>query len=323
MTTLSYKINNYRITLTHNENIYIKVIDEISLQTYENNIDLNEINVPFDRNDILNLIIDCLSLKENFNVSFVINQNCMKIIFDILFNLKYKYNFDVILNEKKINNNAKTECQYIKEIEELEYKLNELNEKFEKSILIQEQKNQELINIIENIGYLNKTIYSYVWGKQNYTINMKELSLSSYTINSIDYPTQSKDINDENTLKCFYRLEKLCINSIGNKDNGRLKINKAQFQNNTLKTLKLNNCLIDTFEFIHGFPILEEITFERCFCYEFNINNKNYLLLHKNIKRIFISGENTNDPNKQYDMINIANRISLICKEINIEFKVI
>jgi hypothetical protein len=114
MTTLSYKINNYRITLTHNENIYIKVIDEISLQTYENNIDLNEINVPFDRNDILNLIIDCLSLKENFNVSFVINQNCMKIRFDILFNLKYKYNFDVILNEKKINNNAKTECQYIK-----------------------------------------------------------------------------------------------------------------------------------------------------------------------------------------------------------------
>jgi hypothetical protein len=39
MTTLSYKIKNYRITLTQNENIYIKVIDEISLQTYENNID--------------------------------------------------------------------------------------------------------------------------------------------------------------------------------------------------------------------------------------------------------------------------------------------
>ena len=176
MTTLSYKINNYRITLTHNENIYIKVIDEISLQTYENNIDINELNIPFDRNDILNIIIDCFALKENFNVSFVINSNCMKIRFEILFNLKYKYNFDVILNEKHINNNAKTECQYIKEIEDL-------NNKLEKFMLIQEERNNVLINIIDNIGYLKKEIFEYRIGMPEpissyYSINIKELKIS-------------------------------------------------------------------------------------------------------------------------------------------------
>ena len=48
--TDSFEIEKYAIVSSLNErNIYIKVIDEISLQTYENNIDINELNIPFDK----------------------------------------------------------------------------------------------------------------------------------------------------------------------------------------------------------------------------------------------------------------------------------
>ncbi len=114
MTTCQYKIDNFNITLSQiDNNIYIKIVDNISFQTYENNIDFNDINLPFERNDIFNIIVDCFSFKENFNVSFLIKENNIKITFDIIFNLKYRYNFNIILIEKNVKSEKKNEYIYI------------------------------------------------------------------------------------------------------------------------------------------------------------------------------------------------------------------
>jgi hypothetical protein len=330
MTTLSYKINNYRITLTHNENIYIKVIDEISLQTYENNIDLNEINVPFDRNDILNLIIDCLSLKENFNVSFIINSNCMKIIFDILFNLKYKYNFDVILNEKKINNNAKTECQYIKEIEDLNNKIEDLNDKFkdlnnkfERFMLIQEDKNKEIKELNDNINLIGNTfniISEYGFdgcggGKLNYyPINSEELIINGMEYR-VDLGNGKFYENNEKTLKSFYKLKKL---TILNSD-----IDESYMNSDKLKILILEKCRFKKFDFkfVKNLPLLEEIHFISCMYYDGNSIEETKKYLHKNIKHIFVDGEiPSNWTHMKFIQKDFINHISSICRERNIHF---
>ena len=82
-------------------------------------MDFNDINLPFDKNDIFNIIDDCFSLKENFNVSFLIKQNNIKLTFDIIFSSKYKHNFNLILIEKNVKSEIKMECEYIKEINDL------------------------------------------------------------------------------------------------------------------------------------------------------------------------------------------------------------
>ena len=325
MTTLSYKINNFRITLTHNEYIYIKVIDEISLQTYEDNIDLTDINVPFDRNDILNIIIDCLSLKENFNVSFIINQNCMKIRFDILFNLKYKYNFNVILNEKHINNNVKTECQYIKEIEDLnnkiedlEGKFKDLNDKFEKCMLIHEQKNKELNDNINLIGNTcNIVSEGGNCGNDNlsyYPINSEQLIINR--INSrYDLGNNKFYENNEKTLKAFYKLNKLTIlNS---------HIDVLHINSDKLKILILKECsfTIFDFKFVINLPLLEEIHFISCMYHNGNSIEETKKYLHKNIKHIFVDGEiPPNHTSAKFIQKDFINHISSICRERNIHF---
>ena len=158
MTTHQYKIDNFNITLSQiDDNIYIKIVDNISFQTYKNNIDFNDINLPFDKNDIFNIICDCFALKENFNVSFLIKENNIKITFDIIFNLKYKYNFNVILIEKNVKSELKTECQYIKEINDLKNEVKSLKDN-------QEKVNNELletISILKSIhhNFLVEIIY--------------------------------------------------------------------------------------------------------------------------------------------------------------------
>lgn len=326
MTTLSYKINNYRITLTHNEKIYIKVIDDISLQTYENNIDYEEITLPFNTSDKLNIILDSFLLKEGLNVSFTINQNCMKIRFDILFNLKYKYNFDVILNEKKINNNAKTECQYIKEIEDLnnkiedlEGKLKDLNDKFERFMLIEEDKNKEIKELNDNINLIGNTcniIIDFDGGNSSlryYPINTEEL-----IINGMQYRV---DIggkfyeNNEKTLKSFYKLKKLTIlNS---------HIDKSYINSDKLKILIFKECCFSIFDFkfVNNLPLLEEIHFISCMYCDGNSIEETKKYLHKNIKHIFVDGEiPSNRTHMKFIQKDFINHISSICRERNIHF---
>jgi len=265
MTTQSYKINNFNITLSSIDDvIYIKIVDNISFETYENNVDFDYIKLPFDKNDILNIICDCFSLKENFNVSFLIKHNCLKLTFDILFNLKYKYNFDIILNEKNIKNEVKTEYQYNKEIKDL-------NDKFENMILTQEEKIQELLNTIENLNNVIECI-SYV--KHEIKITYEILS-SSFYINSKEINIHDFNINDENALKCFYRLETLKLHGF------HYNTNQLKCTNDKLKILYIHlrgSGCIDSFNFLHNFPNLEELNIRAC---------QRHILVSTDIKKYF------------------------------------
>ena len=196
MTTKSYKINNFRITLTHNDNIYIKVIDEVSLQTYENNIEYDEITLPFNKNDILNIILDCFILKENFNVSFTVNKKCMKLTFDMLFNLKYKHEFYVILNEKNTNNNVKQEYKYTKEIEYLNNKLYKLYNDYCELEIKYNKKNNEYNDLEKKY---NEKIVDFDELEEKYNekiIEFNELE-EEYNENNIEFDDLVKKINVE------------------------------------------------------------------------------------------------------------------------------
>ena len=338
MNTQSYKINNFNITLSPIDNvIYIKVVDDISFQTYENNIDFDDIKLPFDKNDILNIICDCFSLKENCTVSFLIKHNCMKLTFDILFNLKYKYNFDIVLNEKKIN----TELKYNKEIYDLQLKyentistLENNNKNFERLISDREYKMKELLRIINILECENNNYEGLMLEKENkitellQTINILECknNISTQEKKNNKFKTfmsekENLDIEEYifsgdkydlpikiNLIKNFYKLNKLII---------AYNYEYLVSSNETVKILIIRSPNIKTLEGLNTqFPSLEVIVIESS-----GIRDPIDIIpyLHKNIKKIELLGPNitfilsTKNKHIQFTQYCKINGIELIC----------
>jgi len=101
-------------------------------------------------------------LKEDCNVVFFIKENSMKLIFNVIFNKKYKYTFDIILKPKSIKSEMKSEYQYQKEIKSLndkidtlvlehDLKIKKLDDKIETLMLDQELKIKSLNDKIETL----------------------------------------------------------------------------------------------------------------------------------------------------------------------------
>ena len=194
MTTIQYKIENFNITLSQiDDNIYIKVVDNISFQTYENNVDFNDIVLPFDKNDIFNIISDCFSSNK---VSFLVRENNVKITFDIIFNSKYKYNFEVVLIEKNVKSDVKSECQYIKEINDLKKELESLKIMFNNEIKSL-KNNQE-----KNVKGDTKSEYQYI----KETNDLKK-EFESF---KIMFNNEIKSVKD-NQIKQNLKVSKLCL----------------------------------------------------------------------------------------------------------------
>ena len=145
MSTYSYKINNFNITLSQFDDvIYIKIVDDISYETYENNINFSKIQLPFDKNDIFNIIFDSFSLKEDCNVSFLIKENIMKLIFNVIFSKKYIYTFDILLNQTSVKSTEKNrnEMEFTKE--NTENNRNAMEFTKENTAMLQYQDNKSL-----------------------------------------------------------------------------------------------------------------------------------------------------------------------------------
>jgi hypothetical protein len=256
MITYQFKINNFNISLSKiDDNIYIKVVDNISYQIYENNIDINDIVLPFNKNDILDIIVDCFLVKENCKVFFLIKENNLKITFDIIFNSKYKSNFYIILIEKK--NEKKDEYQYIKELED-EFK------SFKEE---QKEKDKILLSLIEQNNILKSTIETFMKEQLdknnklesiiNCCTNVKHYYIPScyvyYQLNSTEIIYDDPRIFKEHfEINNFYQLNKLILKQ-GYYDK------YINFSNKTLKILILDSPHITKLQGLDKLPSLEII----------------------------------------------------------------
>jgi hypothetical protein len=180
--------------------------------------------------------------------------------------------------------------------EEKNKEIKDLNKKLERFMLIQEHKNKDLNTNIQTIGFICQTIFT-INGLKYIPINIKELTIDKYYY-GIGRQDKEHKWNDENTLKCFYRLEKLTLID-----------SNLLIYHDTLKILVLERCTFYSFDLLINLPLLEEIHFISC-TYECTMIETSKNNLHKNIKKIYISG------NKE-----IIFQLSIICKERNIELE--
>jgi hypothetical protein len=252
----SFEYDNYSIISSLNEkSIYIKVIDKITFISYENNIDSSELFLSIDLEDAYNLMTKCFQKEDKHTVSMRINSDIMRLEFHAVVGGYLKINFDILLREVVMTNDAELTINFQKMEQKYLTAIEKLTEKIEKLEL--------LVNAISNaalpmIAGSNSIYYP--------SINSKELVLV--------------DGMNLFTLKLFYQLEKITfennyIYSFNNINNDTVteiimkNNNKFNFNGVTGPCIYNSGIYIDigiglSNGCLNNFPNLTKITFINC-----------------------------------------------------------
>lgn len=137
----SFIYGDFNITTSFSDGcIYIRLVNNITYQCYEDNIECSDIESPFYHEETYNIICECFQKKPNFEANFEVDINRLKIIFTILINGSYSLKFNIIVKEKILNgdtqislNITRLEAKYKEDIKRLETKhdedIKQLNER--------------------------------------------------------------------------------------------------------------------------------------------------------------------------------------------------
>jgi len=171
--TSTFNINgNYSIDLslnTHENHIYILIVNKTSNKSYENIIMPTDImNYTFNIESIHKIIVKCFDTDENTDYTFNINcyGDSIKLSFNVLLDEYLKINFDIYLTEKKLSSNDELLLNFNKmniKLIELEKNITEQRNNFEHKITQQEkqiinlehkniQQEKQIINLENNLS---------------------------------------------------------------------------------------------------------------------------------------------------------------------------
>jgi hypothetical protein len=168
----AFTIDNYNIFMsTFEEFIYIKVIDNFSLKSYENNLSIIKLKLLLDNKNIYSILKKCFNNNDdNYKVIFYKKDNFIKVDFNVIFDNFFYISFNLIFKEI---------CT------DLENKINYL-----------ENKITNLENIVESL--VNMSSYTSNIDPFHEKINNYEL-----------YIHCSNNKFDLNKIEYFYQLNKL------------------------------------------------------------------------------------------------------------------
>jgi len=163
--TSTFNINeNYSIDLslnTHENNIYILIVNKTSNKSYENIIMPTDImNNTFNIESIHKIIVKCFDTNENNDYTFNINfyGDSIKLSFTALIDKFLGIGFDICLTEKKISSDDELSFSFNK----LNIKLRELEKTIiEQSNLFTNQQKQ-IINLENNLINLENNLSNCV-----------------------------------------------------------------------------------------------------------------------------------------------------------------
>jgi hypothetical protein len=264
----SYIINDYNITISLDKSIdksisldkliYIKIINSITYQCFEDNINIQDINLPFTNKNIYSILCRCFNNDKNYNVTFIIDKNYLKLNFVIIFDNEFHTKFDIKLKETIVKDYYKISLNYHK----LEDEHNKKIRKLEDRIIKLEDKINCLVNT-EQFMYIT----SPNEGATNYCNHLK-LNILELTIGDSSY---SMAILPK--IEKFYQLHKLILN-------GSYNHSTIQFINKTLKILVIKTNYLTSLQNLDNLPSLEII--------EVHTSTLINIIpfLHKNIKKI-------------------------------------
>lgn len=283
MTSNTYQIKDYAITTSLFEmSIYIRVVNNLSFQCFEDNVDITQINLPFNNKKIYDILSKCFNNdNENYSVKFLMKKSILNLDFRILFDGSFDINFSFILNEIIMKADSKMTLNFHKieadnnkmilNFHKMEADNNKKNEFLENRIQKLEEMVECLVNV--NISYFNPS-----YGQLEFKpLNSLELDVYNNVNQQGIYDNYCK-------IECFYQLNKLTLG-------GSYQHRNINFKNKTLQILIIANGsnYLSSLENLDKLPSLEIIEV-RCS----SLSNADNIIpyLHKNIKKIsFFNGQ--------------------------------
>ena len=268
----SFTCNDFNITTCLSDcSLYIRLINNTTFQTYESNINITDIETPFNNIETYDIMCKCFQNKKNYETNFNIKSNGLIIIFNILIDNIYKLSFNIIVKEKILNgdsqvtlNIARLETKYKEDIKKLEDKNKELEDKIMKLKKIVDKIASIPVDI-RNIG--NTTFF--------------------YTLNSIEFIDNNNSNNTKyKLLKNLYCLKKIKLTSIYTHNCGNQHI---IFENSSVEILifdiQTGHNGITSLEGLQNLPSVHTLEFYNCT--QLTETSKIIPFLHKNIKKIY------------------------------------
>jgi len=177
--------------------VFMNIVNNISSQIYENNIDIRDIKSPFDNDQCFDIMLKCFNKKDNYNISFILNKNILELVFIVMINNVFSMKFSVKLFEKIAIDNSDIENK-INNIDTKHTKLNldidtkyeirvtnlELKQENENNILKEQiKKMDEIINNHDQL--INKYIYLIEKCENDIDIFRNEIVIFKKTIDFI------------------------------------------------------------------------------------------------------------------------------------------
>jgi len=104
----TFEFDNYTVTTSLNERtIYIKMVDTLSYMGYETNVDQSELNLSIDLEASARIINSCFMHEDGYSCRVSINNRVMTLTFNALIGGFLRLNFNIMLSEKLMANDAK------------------------------------------------------------------------------------------------------------------------------------------------------------------------------------------------------------------------
>ena len=207
MTSNTYTLYDYNIITSFSETcVYIKIVNNISFQCFEDYIEFTDLRLPFNNNQIYDILSRCFSGDdENFKVIFVLNKVVLNLEFYILFNGGFNINFNLLLKEEIMHSDSMMTLKFHKL--EIEY-----NRKFEE----QEERIKNLEYIIECLSNIEQYLYLSKDSFGNMNINGKKF-------NSLELVLYNDNNNTTvNTNHNTFTVDGVSKNKFGEKPNNNM-----------------------------------------------------------------------------------------------------
>ncbi len=158
----NFELGEYNITTTLTDlSVFMRILNNVSYKSYENTIHLSDINLPFEKHQIYDILTNCFNKKESYDVVFISKNNALDLTFNLLFDGIFKSTFNITLPEMKtiddsnlILNINKMEVEYKKEIKSLKTEIQKMKADYDKYLSLNihnmEFKHKQDIEIFKN-----------------------------------------------------------------------------------------------------------------------------------------------------------------------------
>jgi hypothetical protein len=240
--TDAFSIKNYSILTSLNKTqIYIKMMDTVTHLTYETNLDTAELRLSTTLEDTYKIITNCFAEDAGYKVAITVKSGLMKLKFHALVGGFLKMDFDVLLKEKLLSNDA-----------QLTLFMNQLEQRQESVVEILTKRCNNLASLIES----QEKRFNQLETLLN-TVSCAEIELrlnAFYPINIEALTIQGDAHLKTDKMSSLYKLQKIVFTSFSFSDLTSLK-------NGSLREMTIDSSSkLTSLKGLDGFPNLEVLT---------------------------------------------------------------